>query len=160
MRFLRIFFSFFYLMYTGLVTIHLLTYIVLIFWYIYIYDDDDDVCFFTYLSMCCFFSLFIHMFLYVCNLYFCFTLRYLDEFWLKCFRKTGCENLLCYKLSSCKVFQEFVLMLYLFCIPTSGYEFNDLRLLSWFICLLWFCHGFPKRKIVRTYVRLLETYVM
>ena len=29
--------------------------------------------FFTYLSMCCFFSLFIHMFLYICNLYFCFT---------------------------------------------------------------------------------------
>ena len=44
-------------------------YIVLIFSHIY----DDDVCFFTYLSMCCFFSLFIHMFLYVCNPYFCFT---------------------------------------------------------------------------------------
>ena len=38
--------------------------------------------FFTYLSMCCFFSLFIHMFLYVCNLYFYFTLRCLDEFCL------------------------------------------------------------------------------
>ena len=56
-----------------------------------------------------FFSLFIHMFLYVCNLYFCFTLRCLDEFCLKCFRKTGCENLLCHELSSYKVFQEFVL---------------------------------------------------
>ena len=29
--------------------------------------------FFTYLYMCFFFSIFIHMFLYVCNLYFCFT---------------------------------------------------------------------------------------
>ena len=29
--------------------------------------------FFTYLYMCCFFSLFIHMLIYVCNLYFCFT---------------------------------------------------------------------------------------
>ena len=48
---------------------HLLTYIVLIFSHIY----DDDVCFFTYLYMCLFFSLFIHIFLYVCNLYFCFT---------------------------------------------------------------------------------------
>ena len=85
---------------------------------------------FTYLSMCCFFSLFIHMFLYVCNLYFCFTLRCLDEFCLKCFRKTGYENLSCHELSPCKVFQEFVLRLDLFCIPTSDYEYSDLRLLS------------------------------
>ena len=29
-----------------------------------------------------------------------------------------------------------------------------------FICLLWFCHGLPKREIVRTYViHLLGTYV-
>ena len=41
-----------------------------------------------------------------------------------------------------------------FCIPTSGYEFSDLRLLSWFICLLWFCYGFPKGEIVRTYMRI------
>ena len=65
--------------------------------------------FFTYLSMCCFFSLFIHMFLYVCNFYFCFTLRCLDKFCLKYFRKTGYENLPCHELFSCKVFQEFVL---------------------------------------------------
>ena len=45
--------------------------------------------FFTYLSMYCLFSIFIHMFLCVCNLYFCFTLRCLDEFCLKCFKKTG-----------------------------------------------------------------------
>ena len=122
------------------------TYIVYI--YIYIYD----ICFFTYLSMCCFFSLFIHMFLYVCNLYFYFTLRCLDKFCLKCFRKIGCKNLSCHELSSCKVFQEFVLGLDLFCIPTSDYEFNDLRLLSRFICLLWFCHGSPKGELVRTYV--------
>ena len=41
--------------------------------------------------------------------YFCFTLRCLDEFCLKCFRKTSCQNLSCHELSSCKVFQEFVL---------------------------------------------------
>ena len=86
--------------------------------------------FFTHLSMCCFFSLFIHIFLYVCNLYFCFTLKCLDNFCLKCFRRTSCENLSCHELSSCKVFQEFVLGLDLFCIPTSGYEFSDLSLLS------------------------------
>ena len=74
--------------------------------YIYIYMM---MLLFTYLSMCCFFSLFMHMFLYVCNLYFCFTLKCLDEFCLKCFRKIGCENLPCHELSSCKVFREFVL---------------------------------------------------
>ena len=79
--------------------------------YIYIYIHIYDVVtIFKYLSMCYFFSLFIHIFLiYVCNLYFCFTLRYLDEFCLKCFRKTGCKNLSCHELSSCKVFQKFVL---------------------------------------------------
>ena len=42
------------------------------------------------------------------------------------------------------------------CNSTSVYEFSDLRLLSWFICLLWFCHGFPKGEIVRTYVRIVR----
>ena len=35
------------------------------------------------------------------------------------------------------------------------YDFSHM-----FICLLWFCHGFPKGEIVRTYVfHLLGTYV-
>ena len=46
-------------------------------------------------------------------------------------------------------FQEFVLGLDLFCNSTSGYEFSDLRLLSWFICLLWFYYKLPKGEIVR-----------
>ena len=46
-----------YILYIGLVTI--LTYIVLIFFIV-------DVCSFTYLSMCYFFSFFIHMFLILC----------------------------------------------------------------------------------------------
>ena len=69
-RTLCIFFSLsFYisLLYTGLVNILLHT-----LYFIFIYDDD--VCFFlTYLYMCFFFSIFIHMFLYVRNSYFCFT---------------------------------------------------------------------------------------
>ena len=51
------------------------------------------------------------MFLYVCNLLFLFhtkMLRCFDEFCLKCFKKTGCQNLSCHELSYCKVFQEFV----------------------------------------------------
>ena len=37
----------------------------------------------------------------------------------------------------------------LFRISTSDYEFSDLRLLSLFICLLWFYHGLPNEEIVR-----------
>ena len=70
----------------------------------------------------------------------------------KYFRKTGCESLSCHELSSCKVFQEFVVGIDLLCKTTSGYELSDLWLLSYFICLLWFCHGLPKGEIVRTYV--------
>ena len=64
----------------------------------------------------------LHVFLYVLFLfflythvslcmqfYFYFTLRCLDEFCLKCFKKIGYENLSCHELSSCKVFQNFVL---------------------------------------------------
>ena len=76
---------------------------------IYIYNDF--VIIFTYLSMCCFFSLFMHMFLMYAIFYFCFTLRCLDEFCLKCFRNTSYQNLSCHELSSCKLFQEFVLVL-------------------------------------------------
>ena len=35
---------------------------------------------------------------------------------------------------------------------TSEYELNDLLFLSYLICLLWFYHGLPKGKIVRTYM--------
>ena len=85
--------------------------------------------FFTYLYMCCFFSLFIHMFLYVCNLYFCFTYDVWMSFF-NCFRKIGYESLPCHELSSCKIFQEFMLGIDLLCNTTTGYEFSDLRLLS------------------------------
>ena len=67
----------------------------------------------------------------------------------KCFWKTGYESLSCHELSSCKVFQEFVVGINFLCNITSGYEFSDLRLLSWLFVLLWFCHGFPNGKIVR-----------
>ena len=74
---------------------------------IYIYDD---VCCYSPISPCVvsFLSLYTCFFMYAI-FYFCFTLRCLDEFCLKCFRKTSCQNLLCHELSSCKVFQEFVL---------------------------------------------------
>ena len=155
--FLFFLFGYIILLYTGFVTFYL-WHTLLLFSYIYIWWC---MLFFSYLSMCCFFLLFIHMFLYVYNLYFCFTLRCLDEFCLKCFKKTGCENLSCNELSFCKVFQEFVLGLDIYIyiyigIPTSGYEFSDLKFLTWFICLLWLCHRLPKGEIVRTYVRIVR----
>ena len=42
-------------------------------------------------------------------LYFCFTLRCRDEFCLKCLRNIGCQSISCHELSSCKIFQEFML---------------------------------------------------
>ena len=115
-------------LYTSLMAIF--TYIVFIFdiyiyIYIYIYIMMMMYLFFTYLYICCFFSLFIHMFLLYAIFYFCFTLRFHDEFCLKCVRNTGCQSLLCHELSSCKIFQEFVLgqiLLY----STSKYELSDL----------------------------------
>ena len=101
-----------------------MTYIVFIFIYIYV-----DVCCFSSIFLCIVSSLSLYtcFFMYAI-LYFYFTLRCLNEFCLKCFRKTGCENLSCHELSSCKVFQEFVLRLDF--IVFSSYEFSDLRLLS------------------------------
>ena len=66
----------------------------------------------------------------------------------KCFRKKGYESISCHELSSCKVFQVFVVGIDLFSNTTSGYEFSDLRLLSWLFVLLCFCHRLPKREIV------------
>ena len=126
--------------------------------YIYIYDV---VIIFTYLSMCCFFSLFIHMFLIfiVCNLLFLFHTKMPWRVLFKCFRKTGYESLLCHELSSCKVFQEFMLGL-------DFIVFNKWLWVQWFITslilhlFLWFCHGLPNGKIVRTYMELVRTYVI
>ena len=92
-----------FFLYTGLVI--MFTYIVLIFdIYIMMYV------FFTYLYMCCFFFIFIHMFLVlVCNLLF---LRHTKMPWwvlFKVFQKYRLLKSTWHKLSSCKVFQEFVL---------------------------------------------------
>ena len=75
------------------------------------------------------------------------------------FRKYRLSKSSCHKLSSYKVFQEFVLGLILL-YSTSEYKLSDLWLLSYLICLLWFCHILPMGEIVRTYVtHLLGTYV-
>ena len=70
-----------------------------------------DVCFsFTYPFMCCFFSPLIYMFLiFVCNLLFLFHIKMPWWVLFKVFQKYRLSKSTCHKLSSCKVFQEFVL---------------------------------------------------
>ena len=137
-------FSFIYLslLYTSLVTILLHT-----LYFIFIYDDD--VCFSSPTSTCVisFLSLYTCFFMYAILIF----VLHMMPWWVlfKCFKKTGCESLSCHELSSCKVFQEFVVWIDLFCNTTSGYKFSDLRLLSWLFVLLWFCHRLPKGEIVR-----------
>ena len=143
-------------LYTDLVTIS--TYTVLIFdIYIYIYDD---VCFLRLsLHVLFLFSLYTSVSLCTKSL-FLFHTWCLDEFFFKCFRKIGCESLSYRELSSWTLFlQSFsrvVVGIDLLCNTTSGYELSDLWLLSYFICLLWFCHGLPNGEIVSTYVELVK----
>ena len=76
-------FSFFFL-YTDLVT---MSYIVLIF--------DDVRLLLLPLQVLFLFYLYAHAsYILYAIYYFCFTQRCLDEFCLKCFRNTGCQNLL------------------------------------------------------------------
>ena len=91
-----------FFLYTGLVTMFI--YIVLIF-DIYIYDD---VCLLHLpLHVLFLFSLYTHVSYYLyAILYFCFTLRCLDEFCLKCFRNTGCQSLLALNSLLAKFFKS------------------------------------------------------
>ena len=82
----------FFFLYTGLVT--MFTYIVIIF-DIYIYIYIYDVCLLHLpLHVLFLFYLYTHISLLYAIFYFCFTLRCLDEFRLKCFRNTSCQSLL------------------------------------------------------------------
>ena len=79
-----------FFLYTGLVT--MFTNIVLIF-DIYIYDY---VCL-LHLPLHVLFLFYLHThisYILYAILYFCFTLRCLDEFCLKCFKTAGCQSLL------------------------------------------------------------------
>ena len=129
-------------LYTGLVSIF--THFVLIFdlyaWW-YMFSSLTSTCVVSFLSLyTCFFMYAIFI-----------STSQLMPWWVlfKCFRKTSCESLPCHELSSCKFFQEFLVGIDLFCNTTSGYEFSDLRPLSWLFVLLWFCHKLPKGEIVK-----------
>ena len=101
--------------------------------YIYIYIYQDCYYILSPISSCVvsFLSLCICFLLIVSNLlYFSFTLRWCDEFCLKCFKNTSCQSLSCHELLSCEVFQEFVQGLDLL-YSTSEYELSDLWLLTY-----------------------------
>ena len=136
-------------LYTGLVTIF--TYIVLIFnMYIYIYIWDD-VCL-LHLSLHVLFLLYLYTHVSLCTQsLFPFHTWYLDEFCLSVSEKKSCESLSCRELFSCKVFQEFVVVIDLFCNTTSGYELSNLRLLSWLVFCCSFVTDFQMGRLLRTY---------
>ena len=123
------------------------------------FDIHCSYIWFIYIYWCMLFHLCLHVsflfshasYLLYEILYFCFTLRCLDEFCLKRFRNTSCRNLLAISSFLAKFFQVFVLG-YILLYSTIDYDLSDLWLLSYFICLLWFCHRLPKGEIVRTYV--------
>ena len=150
--FFSLLFRYIYLLYMALVTI--LTYIVLIF---FIYW-----CMFFHLSlhMLFIFSLYAHAsYTLYAIYYFCFTLRCLDEFCLKCFRNTGCQSLLAINSFLAKFFKSLCYDRF-YCIKKVSISWVIYDFSHMFICLLWFCHGLPNGKIVRTYVfHMLGTYV-
>ena len=106
------------------------------------------------------FSLYTHASYYLYAIfYFCFTQRCLDEFCLKCFRNTGCQSLLAINSLLAKFFKSLCYDRFYYIQQVNMslviYDFSHM-----FICLLWFWHGLPKEKIVRTYVfHMLRTYV-
>ena len=113
---------------------------------LWLYIYDDDVCFlFTNLSMCCFFSIFIHMFLKYAIL---ISVSHKMPWWVlfKVFQK---DRLLNSTMPWTLFLQSFsiVCVRVRFCCITSTYELSDLRLLSWLVVLLWVCHGLPKEEI-------------
>ena len=133
--------SFFF--YTGLMT--MLTYIVFIFG-LYIFW-----CRFFHLALnvLFLFYLYTHISHLLYTIYYlCFTLRCRDEFCLKYFRNTGYQSLLAINSFLAKFFKSLYYdkIYYIWQVNMSWviYDFSCM-----FICLLWFCHGLPKREIVK-----------
>ena len=112
-------------------------------WWWCMFHSSTSTCVVSFLSLyTCFFMYTILIFV-----------SHMMPWWVlfKFFKKTGCESLSCRELFSCKVFQEFVVGIDLLCNTTSGYKFSDLRLLSWLIVLLWFCHVCQMGRLLGTY---------
>ena len=105
----------------------LLTYIVLIFFiYWCMFLSPTLTCIVSFLSLCtCF------IFLYAIY-YFCFTLRCRNEFFLKCFRNTGCQSLFAINSLLAKFFKSLCYDRF-YCIQQVNMSYDISYM---FICLL------------------------
>ena len=126
--------------------------LVLLLIYIYIYWG----CYysFTFLSMCCFFSLFIHMILINCMQSFIFLSHTKMPWWVlfKVFQKYTLSKSILPLTLFLQSFSRVFVRIRFYRIQQMSmswviYDFSHI-----FICLLWFCYRLPKREIVRTYV--------
>ena len=124
-----------------------LTYIVLIFGFIYIYVCHSPIftCVVSFLSLC---TWFLNS---VCNLLFRFHTKMPWWVLFKVYQKYRLLKSSCHELSSCKVFQEFVLGYILF-YSTSEYELSDLWLFSYVHLFVVVLSRITKGEIIRTYV--------
>ena len=97
-------------------------------------------CMFFHLSlhMLCLFFLYTHVsYILYAIFYFCFTLRCLDEFCLKCFRNTGCQSLLAINCLPAKFSRVYVRIDFI--------VFNKWIWVEWFMTFLicsFVCCGF------------------
>ena len=143
---LCIFFSFFYiyLMYISLwpFDIHC-TFICFI--STDVYYSPIFTCVVSFLSLC---TWFLNS---VCNLLFLFHTKMSWWVLFKLFQKYRLSKSSCHELSSCKVFQEFVLGYILF-YSTSEYELSDLWLFSYVHLFVVVLSRITKGEIIRTYV--------
>ena len=91
-----------------------------------------DVCFFHLLLHVLFlFYLYTQVsYILYAIYYLCFTLRWLDEFCLKCSRNTGCQSLLVMNSLLTKFFKSLCYDRF-YCIQQSEYELSNLWLLSY-----------------------------
>ena len=145
--FLFFLFSYIILLYTGLVTIYLWhTLYLYIYIYIYIYMMMYVV-FHLSLYVLFLFSLYTHVSLCSQSL---FLFHTKIPWWVlfKVYQKDKLWKSIMPWTLFLQSFSRVCVRVWFSCISTSVYEFSDLRLLSWFICLLWFCHGLPKGEIV------------
>ena len=150
--FLFFLFGYIILLYTGFVNFYL-WHTLLLFSYIYIYMMMMYVVFLLSLHVLFLFALYTHVSLCIQSLFLFHTKM---PWWIlfKVFQKDRLWKSIMQWTLFLQSFSRVCVRVRFFCIPTSGYEFSDLRLLSWFIFLLWFCHGLPNGEIVRTYVRI------
>ena len=95
-----------------------------------------------------FLSLYICFYMYAISIF----VSHMMPWWVlfKCFRKTGYESLPCHELSSCKVFQEFVLGLYSL-YSTSDYEFKWFMTSFMIICFCGFVTNCQRGRLLGTY---------